>query len=82
MHLNTELGFVIDSPELAEDVEAALAAGVPDHAYEVRLDEKGRIYWIDQRSGDVRQLDTEPNTSRFKRGLVAILERLPIEWLL
>ena len=82
MHLNTELGFVIESPELAEDVEAALAAGAPEHAYEVRLDENGRIYWIDQRSGEARQLGTEPNTSWFKRGLVAILGRLPIEWLL
>ncbi len=82
MHLNTELGFVIESPVLAGDVEAALVAGIPDRAYEARLDEKGRIYWLDQRSGEPRRLGSEPNSSWFKRGLIAILERLPIEWLL
>lgn len=80
--LNTELGFVIDSPLLAQEIEAAFNSTIPANAYEVRLSETGRLYWIERREGEVVRHDTEPGTSVWLRSTVWFLSLLPIEWLL
>ncbi|MCR9262310.1 MAG: phospholipase D family protein [Pseudomonadaceae bacterium] len=82
MHLNTELGFVIENPVLARDVEQSLTTVLPALAYEVRLDDKGDLYWLDNRGETPRRFDHEPNSGWFKRASVAVLKWLPIEWLL
>lgn len=41
--LNTEMGFVIDDPVLAQAVDRAFDEEVPDSAYAVTLDEAGRL---------------------------------------
>ena len=51
IRLNTELGFVIESPALARRIEGAFDEGVPARAYEVRLDGDGDLYWVDRRGG-------------------------------
>ena len=82
-HLNTELGFVIDSPELAQRMAARLDADTPLIAYELRLSDKGKLHWI-ERHDDGREIvhDTEPGTTRWRRAMVAFIAILPIEWLL
>jgi putative cardiolipin synthase len=80
--LNTEMGFVIDSPQLAQRIEAAVAARVSTEAFEVRLSEAGRLEWIEHREGQVVRYDTEPGTSVWKRARVQVLSLLPVEWLL
>ena len=82
MHLNTELGFVIENPLLARDIETTIRKNIPDRAYEVRLDENGKLYWLDHRGEDTLRLDTEPNSSWLKRAVISVLTFLPIEWLL
>src|SRR6266487_4099318 len=47
--LNTEMGFVIDSPALADAIAERFADEVPTRAYEVGLGETGALYWIDRR---------------------------------
>lgn len=81
-HLNTELGLVIDSPELASLIEATFLALVPQVAYTVRLDTNNRIYWV-ERNGDheIRHLE-EPNTTWYGRLGIWMLSVLPIESLL
>lgn len=80
--LNTEMGFVIDSPVLARQLDQTLDEGIPGSAYEVRMDESGKLYWL-QRSGDKTvRYDEEPGTSVWKRAGVRILSFLPIDWLL
>jgi putative cardiolipin synthase len=80
--LNTELGFVIDSPALAQRFKAGFDKRLPISAYEVRLSEKGDLYWLEyQNDGWVRH-DTEPGTTFFRRTQVWLLSLLPIEWLL
>lgn len=81
-HLNTELGFIIESPALARQIDATFETGIPSSAYEVRLDREGDLYWIEQRDGRVIRHDTEPNTGRLKRLGVFLISLLPIEWLL
>jgi putative cardiolipin synthase len=81
-NLNTELGFVIDSPTLAQSIAAAFDDRIPTYAYEVRLSEKGQLYWLEpQGEGHVRH-DREPNSGFWKRSGVFLLSLLPIEWLL
>jgi putative cardiolipin synthase len=76
--LNTELGFVIDSPAMAEEIAVAFAQRIPERAYEVILNEAGTLEWWD---GDTRYT-REPGAGIGKRLLVACLALLPIEWLL
>jgi putative cardiolipin synthase len=80
--LNTEMGLLIESPELAAELEETFEVDVPERAYSVHLDEAGGLYWIERtESGTVRH-EHEPHTGFFKRLGVAILSRLPIVWLL
>jgi putative cardiolipin synthase len=81
-HLNTEMGFVIDSPKLATQIAAAFHHAIPANAYEVRLSETGDLYWIERRGARQVRHDTEPGTSFWQRLGVWILSMLPIEWML
>jgi putative cardiolipin synthase len=80
--LNTEMGFVIDSPQLAERISRAFEERIPAIAYEVRLAEDGKLYWIERRAGGEVRHDVEPGTTAWQRGGVRFLSILPIEWLL
>ena len=80
--LNTELGFVIDSPIMAEAIADAFATIIPARAYTVRLNEAAALQWVEQRNGEEIVYDQEPRTSLWLRAFVAGLSVLPIEWLL
>ncbi len=83
MHLNTELGFVIDTPALARQVSASFETETPLRAYEVVLDERGRLNWIEQSADGARITHRrEPGMSLFQRSGIRLLSHLPIEWLL
>ncbi|HZH81175.1 MAG TPA: phospholipase D-like domain-containing protein, partial [Gemmatimonadales bacterium] len=80
--LNTEMGFVIDSPGLGEAVTKWFAEEVPTRAYRVSLGDTGRLRWIDRNDGVEVVREEEPGTSAWRRFAVALLSVLPIEWLL
>jgi putative cardiolipin synthase len=80
--LNTELGFVIESPALAQQVSAAFDKQIAANAYKVRLSDDGQLYWIEQRDGEVVRYDTEPGTNFWQRAGLRFVSVLPIEWLL
>ncbi len=80
--LNTELGFIIESPSLAEQVENAFKSGIPENAYEVRLDENNRLYWVSYQDGVEQRYDVDPGTSWLQRLFVRVLSVMPIDWLL
>ena len=81
-HLNTELGFIIESPALALRMADAFDRVVPARSYEVRLSDAGSLYWIERGSaGEIRH-DTEPGTTKMERAAVAFMSMLPIDWLL
>lgn len=81
-HLNTELGFVIDSPELAGAVDRTFRERVPEQAYQVRLDERGDLYWIERGEDGPIIYKRDPGTRFWTRAGVSILRLLPIDWLL
>ena len=79
--LNTELGFIIESPALADTISEAFETGVPQAAYRLELDD-GDIRWIETH-GDTRiQHETEPAAGPIKRGVAWLFTLLPVEWLL
>jgi putative cardiolipin synthase len=80
--LNTEMGFVIDSPALAQRIAAAFDSSIPANAYAVRLSDTGELYWIERRGEQLVRHDTEPGTSFWQRAGIWFLSLLPIEWLL
>ena len=51
LDLNTELGFVIDSPKLATAVDEAYSRNVPLTAWQVTLTEAGELQWTEQVDG-------------------------------
>ena len=78
-HLNTELGFVIDSPAMAGEIAAAFDRAIPANAYDVRLSPSGEPYWLERRGEQVLRTDDEPGTSFWQRAGVLFLSFLPIE---
>lgn len=82
VHINTELGFVIESPELAQKIEAWFDEQVRRVAYELVLDEDGRLQWLEYDDGTVIRHRREPDTGPVKRMLVYLFSWLPVEPLL
>ena len=79
---NTELGFVIESPTMAQDLARVFDVSVHAHAYELQLDEQGQLVWLEETAEGVRRLTQEPSTSFWQRLWVRLLSLLPIEPLL
>ena len=80
--LNTEMGFVIESPDLARQISDAFDRGVAAHAYEVRQSDAGDLVWIEHRDGASIRHEKEPGASVWRRAGVWLLSKLPIEGLL
>ena len=80
--LNTEMGVVIDSPVIAQQLKASFDNTVPLDAYEVVLTAAGNLQWIERTPQGEKIHDTEPGTSAMRRALVGFLSLLPIEWML
>src|SRR3546814_18375418 len=79
MHLNTELGFVIESPTLAADVSNAFLTDIPATAYEVVLAEDGRLNWLERTHYGVGVHPDDPGTNGRQRAALPLLPRLPIQ---
>ena len=80
--LNTEMGFLIESPALAEQMDVVFRSRIPMDAYDVRLSENGRIWWEERRGTELFRHDEEPGTNLWRRAWVWFLSTLPIEWIL
>ncbi len=80
--LNTEMGFVIDSPVLARRIAGAFDDEVPVHAWRVQLSKSGDLVWEERREGRTMQHRTEPGTGFWQRLGVSILSAFPIDPLL
>lgn len=80
--LNTELGFVINSANLAQTIDQTFHERMPFQAYELKLADSGRLYWLEREPGHVRRHDHDPNTTWWQRTSVRFFSLLPIDWLL
>ena len=82
--LNTEMGLVIHSRELARQVTAiAEDAMRPERSYRPQLvvekNSPALLQWRDVHQGAERLSDLEPETTPIQRGLLRVLQALPIE---
>jgi cardiolipin synthase C len=65
--INTELGILIDSPDIAGWVADRVYAATPSRSYEVFLSENGNLRWRTVNEGKEVVFDKEPATSFFTR---------------
>jgi putative cardiolipin synthase len=79
--LNTEMGLLIDSPELAQRLPTAVASHGTATSYAVTLDGDD-LRWTTQEGGQRVTFEQEPNASWLRRASVRVLSWLPIEWML
>ncbi|SFV24677.1 phospholipase D family protein [Pseudidiomarina donghaiensis] len=82
LQLNTELGFVIHSDVLAEQIDQAFINTVPNYAYRVGIDHNDNLYWEERLGPRVTQYASEPGVSWWRRLGMLTLAKLPIDWLL
>ncbi|MFZ4110705.1 MAG: phospholipase D family protein [Polymorphobacter sp.] len=81
VRLNTEMGLMIDSQELAGRLQEMFDTDIAGVAYEVRLRGR-RLVWAEANEmGEVIHT-CEPGTSLLQRAVMAVLSHLPVKWLL
>lgn len=81
--LNCEMGFLIDSPTMARNVTAGFDGPIDGVSYRPELDAAGDMIWLEtQPDGTVVTHGDEPGASLMDRIGIAIISRLPVEWLL
>lgn len=76
VNINTEMGVIIQSAELAGAAGSLIDDNVDDRTYEVFLDDSGQLRWADRAGDELVVLTKEPNSSwwrRFSTGLMGIL---------
>ena len=74
--INTELGVIIDSPEIAEALASEIDADIAAQTFEVFLNERGKLRWRAIEDGEELIYDKEPKTTwgqRFAAGFYRIL---------
>ena len=81
--LNTEVGLVVESDQLQNEISKTLDQYLPQVAYELQLNEKNEIIWLEHlANGEVIKHDIEPETTKFQRFMIKAVSILPIEWLM
>jgi len=81
--LNTEMGFIIESPTLARRISHTFLHTVPDNTYQLGLSDSGHLYWIKRlKEGGQLQYEVSPGTTFLQRAGVWFISLLPIDWLL
>jgi putative cardiolipin synthase len=84
-HLNTEIGLIIDSPELARQTALRFAAMVsPPNCYSLALTARDagsstRLVWRTEEGGKAVEYDVEPARSDGQRTQVWLLSLLPVD---
>ena len=81
--LNTEMGVLIQSPELVKYMNKAVNESLPYITYKVSLTPKNQLKWQNLSSSETEEInDHEPQTSIWRRGWVKLWSYFPIENLL
>lgn len=88
--LNTEMGLIVDSPELAKAVAQYFAiVTLPANAYRLGLQGKngaaggdGQLIWNTEENGQPKTLTSEPEAGLMKNVKVMLFKLLPIDGLL
>ena len=79
LYINTELGMVVESDEIARAMAASGLESLKTVAYRLQLTRRGRLNWHYRSGGQDRVATTEPDTSFWRRLLTRLMGLLPIE---
>ena len=84
LNLNTEIGLMIDSPELARQVVARFdAIAQPANSFVLALESVGngspKLVWKSLKDGQTIVYDSEPGDDRWREMLVELYGTLPLE---
>ncbi len=79
VNLNTEMGLLVDSQELAEAVAASIKNDIaPGNSWQLELTAKGEVNWVTRRDGKVTEdLKVEPMTTAAQRAAADLLIVVP-----
>jgi putative cardiolipin synthase len=78
--LNTEMGVLIESEALAEQVRSEFERATgPELSYRVVLEEHEGLVWYDRVNGKDRRLEREPDASVGRRLGVTLLRLVPLD---
>lgn len=78
--LNTEMGVLVESPELAAQLRAQWdLITSPELSYRVVLEPDGELVWLDRVAGRERRSQHEPDASAMRRIGVTLLRLVPID---
>ncbi len=79
LYINTELGMIVESDELAGNLAAAGIESLRFSAYALQLGRRGRLLWSYRQGGREQIATKEPHTSFWRRLLTRLMGLLPIE---
>lgn len=81
--LNCEMGFLIESPSMAQEVSAGFDGPLAAVSYKPELTGDNRMVWQETKAnGDVITWQQEPGASFFQQVALAVIGLLPVEWAL
>ncbi|MDG0814796.1 phospholipase D family protein [Bdellovibrio svalbardensis] len=75
IHLNSEMGVIVDSPELLRDFVAQFQEILREDAYKLKLSPQEDLVWESLEDGKIIEYFQEPETGwwkRFKTGFISI----------
>jgi putative cardiolipin synthase len=84
LDINTEIGIIVDSPQIARAIVARFDAIVqPANSYRLTLeptaDGSRAIQWVTEVDGNAARFDADPDVDPGKRALIQMLSVLPID---
>jgi putative cardiolipin synthase len=78
IHLNTEVGILIECPSLASGLTEKVLQDIDVNAYHLQLSGR-KLAWVTTEGGRSVRFTTEPETSAWQRFKTTLLSCLPIE---
>ncbi|CAG0906933.1 unnamed protein product, partial [Cyprideis torosa] len=76
---NSEIGVLVQSPELARQIERWFDANQPELAFRLKLDSHNHLRWYGRKGGQPVVLDREPYVKWWQALGVDLMSWLPIE---
>ncbi len=78
VNINTEVGVIIHSPELANFVQSQIEKALPEKTWEVFLNKDNKLRWRGMENGEEVIFKKEPQTSAWERFVAGFYRILPI----
>lgn len=78
--VNSEIGVLLNSPELAKGIHQAMNKNLSHYAYQLLLDANQNINWeVHKSNEETRTFKHEPRMAWYQRAALKVLSWLPIE---